>query len=102
MSMMPSYPPAVSKIPLILPNICPCPCPPQAPLGHPLPSPSCHYIPRNCSEALQNAILAELLRLPELILGKWVFQYEADLINTSVLDLFKLEGDKVTMQVYLG
>lgn len=73
MPTMPSEPPAVSKIPLILPNVCPSPCHPQAPLGHPLPCPSSHCIPRNNSEDLQNAILPELLRLREPILGNKVF-----------------------------
>lgn len=73
MPMMPSQPPAVSEMPLILPNVCPTPHFPKAPLQHPLPSPSFYCIPRNDSEALQNVILPELLRLPEPIVGEWVF-----------------------------
>lgn len=71
--MVPSQPPAVSKISLIHPDVCPSPRLPQTPLGHPLPSASSHCIPRNDSDALQNAILPELLRLPEPELRKWVF-----------------------------
>lgn len=73
MPIVPSQPPSVSKISLIHPNVCPSSRLPQTPLGHSLLSASSHCIPRSYSEALQNTILPELLRLPEPELGKWVF-----------------------------
>lgn len=76
------------------------PDPPQC-LSFPLPppsptwtsSPSSNCIPRNDSKALQNAILPELLRLPETILGKQVFIMK---LTTSILLFLTCLNFKVT------